>query len=166
MFETKDSGKREEFESGMVRDTQENKTLYHLVFDGPMIHRWAELLTRGAKKYSEGNWMKAEGEAELNRFRSSAARHFVQWLMGEQDEDHAAAVMFNINGVEYIKRKKNMKAFGEFQAELRVDFDDPPLIDSALQPTCQHTDIYWDGQLGYVCEACGEAGVNRKRGAD
>lgn len=143
-FETKDSGKRETFESGMVRDTQENKTLYHLVFDGPMIHRWAGLLTRGAKKYTEGNWMKAEGVEELNRFRSSAARHFVQWIMGEPDEDHAAAVVFNINGHEYVKDRLNAE-------------DDLP---------CSHGKIYWDSNLGYVCEACGEAGVNRNRGAD
>lgn len=101
MFETKDSGKRMEFESGMVRDTQEGKTLWHLVADGPMLQRWAELLTRGAAKYSEGNWMKAAGLAEHNRFRASAFRHFMQWFRGDRDEDHAAAVVFNINGAEY-----------------------------------------------------------------
>lgn len=102
-FETKDSGKREEFSGGMKRDTQEGKTLWHLTFDGPLFQRWAELLTRGAEKYDEGNWMKAEGDAELQRFRASAFRHFMQWFRGDGDEDHAAAVVFNLNGAEYVK---------------------------------------------------------------
>lgn len=105
MFETKDSGKRVEFSSGMKRDTQENKTLYHLVYDGPLFDRWAQLLTRGAQKYDEGNWLKASGMEEYKRFRASAARHFTQWMNGETDEDHAAAVVFNLNGAEYVKQK-------------------------------------------------------------
>lgn len=104
-FETKDSGKRLEFESGMVRDVEDGKTNFLLVFSGPMFERWAELLTRGAVKYSEDNWMLAQGAAEMRRFRKSATRHFVQWLNGDTDEDHAAAVFFNINGYEYVREK-------------------------------------------------------------
>jgi hypothetical protein len=104
-FVTLDSGRREEFSSGMVRDTAEGKADYSLVYDGPMLTRWAELLTRGAKKYAPRNWMLATGEAELNRFKASAARHFAQWILGDVDEDHAAAVIFNLNGAEYVKAK-------------------------------------------------------------
>lgn len=106
-FTVKDSGAREEFDSGMVRDTTEGKTDYTLVLDGPMFYRWAIHMTKGAVKYSKRNWMKAAGEAELGRFRESAIRHFVQWMKGDTDEDHAAAVMFNINGMEYVKEKIN-----------------------------------------------------------
>jgi hypothetical protein len=109
-FETKDSGKRVLFDSGMQRDTQDNKVLFHLVWSGPMLQRWAELLTRGAVKYSEDNWMKADGDEELKRFRASAARHFNQWMRGDRDEDHAAAVMFNINGAEYVRDKMASKS--------------------------------------------------------
>lgn len=104
-FTTKDSGKRVEFASGMKRDVQDGKTLYHLVFDGPMLARWAQLLTRGANKYDAGNWLKAGGQAELDRFRASASRHFFQWMQGDRDEDHAAAVIFNLNGAEYVEGK-------------------------------------------------------------
>lgn len=104
-WRTKDSGERLEFESGMVRDVTTGKTKYHLVFSGPMFERWAGLLTRGAEKYDDDNWMKANGEAELKRFRESAVRHFVQWVRGDTDEDHAAAVFFNINGAEYVKER-------------------------------------------------------------
>lgn len=104
-FITKDSGKRKEFKSGMKRDISEDKTLWHLVASGPMLKRWAGLLTRGAKKYSADNWLKANGDEEYNRFRESAFRHFMQWWGEELDEDHGAAVIFNINGAEYVKEK-------------------------------------------------------------
>ena len=101
----KDSGKRQEFTSGMVRDTAEGKINYLLTRDGPMLKRWAQHLTNGAKKYAKRNWMLGCGSAELERALESADRHFAQWLAGEVDEDHAAAVIFNINQVEYLKAK-------------------------------------------------------------
>lgn len=104
-MEVKDSGKREQFDSGMVRDTTEGKTDYTLVLDGPMFERWAVHLTKGAKKYAKRNWMKAQGMAEYLRFKESALRHFLQWFWGRTDEDHAAAAIFNINGAEYVKEK-------------------------------------------------------------
>lgn len=103
MTEIRDSGKRDQFESGMVRDTEDGKIDYTLVRDGPMYRRWAEHMTKGAKKYDRRNWTKARGQEELERATRSALRHFEQWLDGQQDEDHAAAVIFNINQVEYIK---------------------------------------------------------------
>jgi hypothetical protein len=105
-FEVKDSGIRKKFDSGMVRDVTEGKTDYSLALDGPMFERYAVHLTKGAEKYDKRNWMKATGVEELNRFRESALRHFIQWYHGETDEDHAAAVFFNINGAEYVKEKK------------------------------------------------------------
>ena len=109
-FVIKDSGKRAEFSSGMVRDTSEGKTRYHRIADGPMLRRWAAHLTKGAEKYPDvapgtPNWTLACGEEELARFRESAFTHFMQWYYGEEDEDHGAAVFFNINGAEYVKEK-------------------------------------------------------------
>ena len=103
-FQTKDSGKRQEFDSGMRRDTQDNKPRYDLIYR-PMLTRWAELMGRGAEKYGENNWCKANSEEELKRFKSSAFRHFIQWTNNETDEDHASAVLFNIAAVEYMKHK-------------------------------------------------------------
>lgn len=106
-FQIKDSGERKSFDSGMVRDTDEDKVNYALALDGPMFVRWAKHLTGGAKKYAARNWMLAEGEAERTRFRESALRHFIQWYQGDTDEDHASAVFFNINGAEYVKEKND-----------------------------------------------------------
>ena len=104
-FITWDSGKREEYASGMVRDTQNDKVRYDLV-DFPMLQRWAELMTRGAVKYGPDNWKKASSAAELDRFRASALRHMYQWLYDiDSDEDHAAAVYFNIAGAEMVREK-------------------------------------------------------------
>jgi len=109
-FVVKDSGKRQTFASGMVRDTQENKIDFTRVLDGPMFDRWAAHLTKGETKYPDiapgvPNWLLADGEAELIRFKKSAFRHFRQWFRGDFDEDHASACFFNINGYEYVKEK-------------------------------------------------------------
>lgn len=94
----------------MVRDTAAGKSEPHRLFDGPLLERWAALLTRGGVKYPDpepgvGNWTLAQGVEEAARFRASAVRHFFQWVNGERDEDHAAAVVFNLNGYEYCREK-------------------------------------------------------------
>ena len=109
-YTTKDSGKRQGYDSGMVRDTQEGKPRFEfLLTDQPykeqLITRWAELMGRGADKYGARNWQLANSEEELERFKGSAMRHFMQWMCGEDDEDHATAVLFNINAAEYVKWK-------------------------------------------------------------
>lgn len=109
-FAVKDSGVRSEYKSGMKRDTNEGKVRYDLVvpenMKNPMLRRWADHMTKGAVKYGDRNWEKATGEDELKRFRESAFRHFMQWYMGEIDEDHAAAAYFNIQGAEYVKEHR------------------------------------------------------------
>ena len=111
-FVVKDSGKRHEFSSGMVRDVQEGKTDWWRVYIGPLMERLAVHVTKAATKYPDvapgvPNWTLAAGEEELFRFKASAARHFAQWMKGDTDEDHAAAVCFNINGHEFVKDKLN-----------------------------------------------------------
>jgi hypothetical protein len=120
-FVVKDSGKREEFTGGMVRDTAEGKQRPDLVRDGPMFLRWVRHLTKGAIKYKPRNWMLAIGDVEYERFLESTDRHFNIWYtwmrygINIEDaehptneplkEDHAAAVFFNINGTEYVREK-------------------------------------------------------------
>jgi hypothetical protein len=113
---TKDSGEKKEYDSGMRRDITTGKPTFHLVIprDIPyretMFYRWAALLGRGAEKYGDRNWELSNSDEELERFKSSAFRHFIQWFHGEYDEDHAAAVMFNINAYETVNYKiKNGK---------------------------------------------------------
>lgn len=109
-FQVKDSGARKQFASGMVRDTTKGKVDVDRIFDGVMVDRWAEHLTKAEAKYPDiepgvPNWTLGAGLEELVRFRKSACRHFRQWRRGDTDEDHAAAVFFNINGYETLKAK-------------------------------------------------------------
>lgn len=109
-FTVKDSGKRMEFYSGSVRDTAEGKIKWSRITFGPMMRRWAQHLTTAEAKYPDiapgvPNFSLIETEEELVRYKESAFRHFMSWFHGEVDEDHAASLMFNVNGVEMIKEK-------------------------------------------------------------
>ncbi len=110
-FETKDSGERQDYDSGMRRDIQSGKPRFDLLlvdglpYEDQFLTRFAQLLARGADKYGERNWQLANSDVEMARFRASANRHFMQWMCGEEDEDHAAAVAFNIMAFEYVKWK-------------------------------------------------------------
>ena len=109
-FTIKDSGARQAFDSGMVRDVSVGKVQWHRVAEGPLLKRWAQHLTAGAAKYPDNedgtaNWTKAAGQAEYVRFRESAFRHFFQAMAGDTDEDHFSAAVFNLNGMLYVQSK-------------------------------------------------------------
>lgn len=109
-YVTKDSGKRQSYNSGMVRDLQDSKPDFYLLltdlpYEKQLLTRWAALMERGASKYGRRNWQLANSQEELERFKASAFRHFMQWITNEDDEDHASAVLFNINAAEYVKEK-------------------------------------------------------------
>lgn len=104
-----DSGERLLFPTGMVRDVQTGKPRFDLLwpeqlpYQEQMLTRWALHMAAGAEKYSARNWEQARTQEELDRYRSSMLRHTYQWLAGEDDEDHAAAIYFNVTGAEYVK---------------------------------------------------------------
>lgn len=110
-YVTKDSGVREAYDSGMVRDTQQGKARFDLLrpkgvpYAAQFLTRVADLMTRGAEKYGFRNWEVANSQAELERFENSAERHLQQYLAGETDEDHAAAVVFNLLAAETTRWK-------------------------------------------------------------
>lgn len=137
----KDSGDRTAFESGAVRDLQNNKNedrlvpYYLLVDDKTMVgrtlfeinlnedfesinilitllkletpdlvERLAKHYTEGANKYDEYNWCKG---IPLKSYKNSAARHYYAWKIGKTDEDHLAALLWNIIGLKYELLKTN-----------------------------------------------------------
>ncbi len=123
----KDSGKREEYSSGMVRDTQAGKPMFNLInrvgvpMDQQMLTRWAMLMTAGAEKYGLRNWELACTQEEIDRFKESAFRHMLQWLNGETDEDHAAAVLFNIQACETTKYVMALKSLENTTSDFVAD---------------------------------------------
>jgi hypothetical protein len=91
-FVVKDSGKREEFSTGSVRDTREGKGRYDLV-SHIALRRLAQHYENGALKYGDRNWEKGQ---PLSRYIDSALRHINNLLAGMTDEDHAAAAAWNV----------------------------------------------------------------------
>src|SRR3990172_22703 len=111
-YKTKDSKERVKFKSGVEVEIKNDKPKFDLIipegqeYEDTMVYRLAMLMARGAKKYSDRNWEKANSKEELNRFKSSAMRHFMQWMLNVKDgEDHAAACWFNMIACEFIKEK-------------------------------------------------------------
>lgn len=108
---TKDSGKRQEYVTGMKRDLQDGKPDFYLLlpkgipYNEQFLTQCAALLTRGKEKYGLRNFELASTEEELERFKSSAMRHFMQWINNEDDEAHGPAVFFNIMAAEMLKYK-------------------------------------------------------------
>lgn len=94
-FVVKDSGAREVFTTGAVRDTANDKPRPDLI--SPFfLTRLGEHLRKGAVKYSEWNW--AMG-IPSSRCYASCMRHLMAYAMGKTDEDHLAAAAFNIMAI-------------------------------------------------------------------
>lgn len=91
-FTLKDSGKREKFKTGAVRDNQEGKGRFDLL-PCHAIRRVAKIFEGGARKYESRNWEKG---INLCRFLESALRHTFQALNNETDEDHLAQASWNL----------------------------------------------------------------------
>jgi len=127
-FIIKDSGNRTEYSSGMVRDKSEDKEKFDLLFpegipyEEQMLTRFAIHLTKGANKYSDRNWEKANSESEMLDFKRSAWRHFIKWYLGMLDEDHASGVFFNIMGYETTKHKLNGNKGQSKKEQLQIEF--------------------------------------------
>lgn len=113
--EVKDSGKREEFETGSRRDTREGKGRYDLIAQIP-LKRLAQHYENGAKKYGDRNWEKGQ---PVMRYLDSASRHLHNILMGDKTEDHESAVSWNI--FAYVQTLELIK-----QNKLPKELDDRP----------------------------------------
>ena len=101
-FILKDSGKREEFKSGMVRDTRVGKGRYDLM--SPFaLERVAKIFEKGATKYGDRNWEKG---APFSRTLDSAIRHIMQYMMGMKEEDHLAQAAWNICAIMHLEKTK------------------------------------------------------------
>lgn len=120
-FEVKDSGERETYANGFVRDTEEGKPNYRdallRLAENPgllefvntpgselvpseILVRTADHMQKGAEKYGKDNWRRARGLVAKMRFARSLLRHVVQLFQHDRSEDHAAAVIFNVAAYE------------------------------------------------------------------
>jgi len=88
----KDSGARQNFTTGSVRDTNDGKPRFDLI-SLLASHRLAMHYSNGAKKYGDRNWEKGQ---PLSRYIESTERHLFKLKMGFTDEDHEAAAIWNL----------------------------------------------------------------------
>lgn len=91
----KDSGERQEFETGARRDTQTGKPRPSLITPFG-IERVAYVYARGAEKYGDNNWQKG---IPFSRYLDSAERHLGQFKQGHTDEDHLAQCVWNLMAI-------------------------------------------------------------------
>lgn len=98
-YVTKDSGERQKFDTGAQRDTQTGKPRYDLI---PLtgLTRLADLYARGAEKYDDDNWKKG---IPYSRCYASMFRHMIQFLSGDETEDHMAAVAWNAMAIMHYE---------------------------------------------------------------
>lgn len=88
----RDSGERQVFETGAVRDIQAGKGRFDLI--SPVgERRLARRYEQGAVKYGDRNWQKG---IPIGRCLDSAKRHINQYLEGNNEEDHLAAAAWNL----------------------------------------------------------------------
>lgn len=92
MTRLKDSGKREQFDTGAVRDVRAGKGRFDLLpLEG--LQRVAQTFEDGCNKYGERNW---ELGMPVSRFLDSALRHTHKYLAGHADEDHLSMAAWNL----------------------------------------------------------------------
>lgn len=110
-----DSGERQEFGTGAVRDTTTGKGRFDLIAPSALMRlaKWSEL---GSHKYSDRNWEKG---MPISRCIDSAMRHLVKYLDGWDDEDHLAACMWNCMAAIHFEEK--MPEMQNIPARLKND---------------------------------------------
>jgi hypothetical protein len=131
-----DSGKRREFGTGSVRDTDDGKGNPSLmsVF---ALRRYAQLLQRGAKKYSSRNWEKGQPDTS---YMDSLMRHVFAYMEGRREEDHLAAIIWNAAGLihneELVKRGLYPETFHDLADYTSMDAFDRTVRGGEAE-TCQ-----------------------------
>ncbi len=119
-----DSGQRQSFATGSVRDTRAGKGRYDLI--SPLaLRRLARHYENGAVKYGDRNWEKGQ---QIMRYIDSAIRHLYAYVEGKRDEDHLAAAMWNAAGAIHTEEAI---ARGLLPKELN---DAPSFIEEGTKP--------------------------------
>jgi len=91
-YALQDSGQRQEFATGAVRDRQSGKGRFDLLPPEALL-RLARHFEKGAAKYGDRNW---ERGIPLSRYVDSALRHTFSYMQGKNDEDHLVAACWNL----------------------------------------------------------------------
>lgn len=94
-----DSGARADYTTGATREPSTGKGRYDLISPIALM-RLARHYENGAIKYTDRNWEKG---IPISRCIDSAMRHLTQYMAGWNNEDHLAAVMWNIAAIMHFE---------------------------------------------------------------
>ena len=117
-----DSGERKQFSTGAQRDTNTGKGAWSLLPFYSLL-RLAIHYENGAKKYGRHNWKKG---MPLAQYLDAADRHLHKYMDGMRNEDHLAAVAWNVfaflwteNAIREGKLPKELDDMGVTDLTLR-----------------------------------------------
>lgn len=99
MGDLKDSGERQEFKTGAVRDAATGKPRLELLPPFALF-AWGWIMESGARKYAERNW---ELGMPISRYLCSAKRHIEMYMAGMRDEPHLWQALWNIGGAVHTQ---------------------------------------------------------------
>lgn len=134
-----DSGKRQVFDTGAVRDS-DDKSRPDLISPYAQMRK-GEWLRQGAEKYEERNWEKG---MKFGRCIASIFRHLLQYMMGWTNEDHLAAIAVN---AEFLMHYEKMIALGKLPASL----NDLPMYEKKFVVPDRWDIIYNDPNGDCIC---------------
>ena len=163
----KDSGARQKFSTGAVRDIQNGKGRYDLI--SPIfLRRLAKHYENGAVKYGDRNWEKG---IPIGRFLDSASRHINEYREGMRDEDHLAAAAWNIACIihteEMIERGLLPKELMNIPSYMSTkETDEIKVRDESkkrIQSTLEDTTKLWAAMLAIKNEEMRQNLERRKR---
>jgi hypothetical protein len=90
------------FETGAQRDSDIGKPRMSLIPHDELI-RVMDHYRKGGEKYGMNNWKHG---MTTSVFYDSAQRHLLKWWQGDADEDHMAAVVWNVMGAMWTEQNK------------------------------------------------------------
>lgn len=99
--------------TGAKRSSGKGKGRYDLL-PPEALQAWASRMEDGVEKYGARN---CEKGLPLTSYLDSAMRHLVQLMAGYEDEDHAAAILFNIGFYIATNERINSGELPEFLRE-------------------------------------------------
>lgn len=102
-----------EFGTGAIRDSQEGKLDFIETVSFTAFHRFVTYMTEKKKKYGAGNFKKG---IPIDSYEKSLMRHIDKYMRNkyengrdEPDEDHLAAIIFNVFGIMHEEEQLKLK---------------------------------------------------------
>jgi len=101
------------FSTGAIRDSQEGKVDFVETISFTAHHRYAKYMTEKKKKYGAGNFKKG---ITSQSYEWSLLRHIDKYFRNkyengndEPNEDHLAAIRFNVDGLMHNEEQEKLK---------------------------------------------------------